>query len=80
MGGDNASLSIAAASVLAKVTRDHLMARLAFRYPAFGWDANKGYGTAVHLAALATHGPTPHHRRSFSPVTQLELFAAGRDS
>lgn len=74
VGGDNASLSIAAASVLAKVTRDRLMRLLAARYPAFAWDRNKGYATEAHLAALGDHGPTPHHRRSFAPVTQLELF------
>lgn len=74
VGGDNASLSIAAASVLAKVTRDRLMRLLAARYPAFAWEQNKGYATEAHLAALGDHGPTPHHRRSFAPVTQLELF------
>jgi ribonuclease HII len=78
VGGDNRSLSIAAASVLAKVTRDRLMTRLALRYPPFAWETNKGYGTPIHLAALGTHGPTPHHRRSFSPVTQLELFVESR--
>jgi ribonuclease HII len=74
VGGDNRSLSIAAASVLAKVTRDRLMAALGPRYPAFGWEHNKGYATAAHLAALETVGPTPHHRRSFTPVSQLPLF------
>jgi ribonuclease HII len=74
VGGDNRSLSIAAASVLAKVTRDRLMTALAPRYPAFAWESNKGYATAAHLAALDTVGPTPHHRRSFTPVSQLPLF------
>jgi ribonuclease HII len=74
VGGDNLSLSIAAASVLAKVTRDRLMVALARRYPAFAWEANKGYATAAHLAALELAGPTPHHRRSFEPVAQLGLF------
>lgn len=73
-GGDNRSLSIAAASVLAKVVRDRLMRALGTRYPGFRWDSNKGYATATHLAAIDAHGPTPHHRRSFAPVTQLQLF------
>ena len=77
VGGDNLCLSIAAASVLAKVTRDRLMVALAQRYPAFGWERNKGYATASHLAALDAVGPTPHHRRSFEPVGQMRLFPAG---
>lgn len=72
--GDACCHSIAAASVLAKLVRDRLMARLAPRYPAFHWDANKGYGTADHLAALEAGGPTPHHRKSFTPVVQLRMF------
>lgn len=72
--GDATCHSIAAASVLAKVVRDRLMDRLARHYPAFGWQANKGYGTAEHLAALEAGGPTPHHRRSFTPVVQLRMF------
>ncbi len=72
--GDAHCHCIAAASVLAKVVRDRLMERLAPRYPAFRWDANKGYGTAEHLAALEAGGPTPHHRRSFTPVVQLRMF------
>jgi ribonuclease HII len=74
VGGDDLSLSIAAASVLAKVTRDRLMVALAGRYPAFDWEHNKGYATAAHLAALDVTGPTPHHRLSFEPVGQLRLF------
>jgi len=66
--GDQRCLSIAAASIVAKVHRDALMADLAATYPAYGWPRNAGYGTAEHLAALQNHGPTPHHRRSFSPV------------
>lgn len=77
VGGDDLSLSIAAAAVLAKVTRDRLMDALAGHYPGFGWEANKGYATAAHLAALDAAGPTPHHRRSFEPVVQLGLFRAG---
>ncbi|WP_412069697.1 ribonuclease HII [Rubrivirga sp. IMCC43871] len=63
--GDAKSLSIAAASVIAKVTRDAQMVALHRDYPAYGWDGHKGYPTAAHYAALAAHGPSPHHRRSF---------------
>ncbi len=63
--GDGRSLSIAAASIVAKVTRDRMLASLHVLYPAYGWVQNKGYPTAVHYAALAAHGPTPYHRRSF---------------
>ena len=68
IGGDGLSLSIAAASVIAKVTRDRLMRRLAARYGGYGWDRNAGYATAEHRAAILALGPTPHHRRSFAPV------------
>lgn len=74
IGGDGLSLSIAAASVIAKVRRDRLMAELAIRFPGYGWEKNAGYGTAAHLAALREKGPTPHHRRSFAPVAQLNLL------
>ena len=70
IGGDRLSLSIAAASIVAKVTRDHLMMDLARAYPGYGWEHNAGYGTSEHLAALASHGVTPHHRRSFAPVVR----------
>jgi ribonuclease HII len=73
IGGDALSLSIAAASVVAKVTRDRAMAALAQRYAAYGWDRNAGYGTAAHLQAILDHGITPHHRRSFAPVRQALL-------
>lgn len=66
--GDAKVHSIAAASILAKVTRDRLMERLAARHPAYGWERNKGYGTPEHLEALNLHGPTRHHRQSFQPV------------
>jgi ribonuclease HII len=66
--GDARCVSIAAASIVAKVTRDRIMADLARAHPAFGWDHNAGYGTAEHRAALDAHGVTPHHRRSFAPV------------
>jgi ribonuclease HII len=70
--GDHRVHCISCASLLAKVVRDRLMARLAARYPQYGWDRNKGYGTPAHLEALARFGATPHHRRSFAPV-QLTL-------
>ncbi len=69
--GDGKSLSIAAASIIAKVTRDLIMTRLAARYPGFGWERNAGYGTAEHRAALNRHGVTPHHRRSFAPIRHI---------
>ncbi len=71
VGGDRKSLSIAAASIVAKVTRDRLMARLAADYPGYGWERNAGYGTAEHQAALARLGPCKHHRRSFRPIREL---------
>ena len=66
--GDASSLSIAAASIVAKVARDGLMRRLGADYPDYGFDTNAGYGSRRHLAALAALGPTPHHRMSFSPM------------
>ncbi|MQX35314.1 ribonuclease HII [Roseospira navarrensis] len=66
--GDARSLSIAAASIAAKVTRDRIMVALDARHPGYGWARNMGYGTAEHLAALRTLGATPHHRRGFAPV------------
>ncbi|MBV1797259.1 ribonuclease HII [Siccirubricoccus sp. G192] len=70
VGGDAASFSIAAASILAKVVRDRAMARLDPRWPAYGFAAHAGYPTGRHREALAKHGPCPHHRRGFSPVEQ----------
>jgi ribonuclease HII len=70
VGGDALCLSIAAASILAKVTRDRAMARLDPRWPGYGFAAHQGYATAFHRAALARLGPTPHHRRGFAPVDQ----------
>ncbi len=75
IGGDAVCLSIAAASIIAKVTRDRLMARLHEAHPEYGWASNKGYGSATHQAALRVHGPTPHHRRSFRAVAQAESRA-----
>jgi ribonuclease HII len=71
VGGDRRSLSIAAASIVAKVTRDRIMHELAESFPHYGWERNAGYGTATHQLALAQHGVTPHHRRSFAPVRAL---------
>jgi ribonuclease HII len=70
VGGDAASFSIAAASILAKVVRDRAMARLDPCWPAYGFAAHAGYPTGRHREALAKHGPCPHHRRGFSPVEQ----------
>jgi ribonuclease HII len=67
VGGDGCVHCIGAASIIAKVTRDRLMARLAARYPQYGWERNMGYGTPEHLQALDRLGPTPHHRKSFQP-------------
>lgn len=74
IGGDGLSLSIAAASVVAKVHRDRLMAQLALLHPGYGWEKNAGYGTAQHMLALRQLGPTPHHRTSFAPIAQLNLL------
>ena len=72
-GGDRSSLSIACASILAKVTRDRIMNRLHNIYPQYGFCRNKGYGTAAHFEAIKKHGPSPLHRRSFEPVKSLAL-------
>ena len=71
IGGDAKSLSIAAASIIAKVTRDRLMVDLDRAFPAYGFARHKGYGTAFHNLALQRHGPCPQHRRSFAPVAAL---------
>jgi ribonuclease HII len=68
IGGDGLSVTIAAASIVAKVTRDRLMGAMGRAYPDYGFERHMGYGTALHLAALGRHGPCPHHRRSFEPV------------
>jgi ribonuclease HII len=74
--GDATCLSIACASIIAKVTRDRLLRALDARHPAYRWASNAGYGTAEHLAALSEHGATPHHRRSFRPLrTDPDLFS-----
>jgi len=71
VGGDARSLSIAAASIIAKVTRDRIMCRLDGEYPPYGFARHKGYGTKAHLQALLEHGPCPEHRRSFRPVREV---------
>lgn len=68
--GDAKVLSVAAASIVAKVTRDRIMAKLAHDHPHFGWESNAGYGSKQHLEALKTHGATPYHRHSFAPVAE----------
>ncbi len=74
--GDALSLSIAAASIIAKVTRDRLMRQLADEFPQYGFEKHKGYGTKLHQQALSTHGVTRHHRRSFKPIRTLIENAA----
>jgi ribonuclease HII len=74
IGGDALHPCISAASIIAKEFRDRLMIDAAEQYPQYGWERNKGYGTAEHLAALRQYGPTPLHRRSFAPVSQMELI------
>jgi ribonuclease HII len=78
VGGDGKSLSIAAASIVAKVTRDRLMHALAPRYPGYGWETNVGYPTRIHRAAILAQGVTPHHRQKFVRLQlPLELEANG---
>jgi ribonuclease HII len=69
--GDQRSLSIAAASIIAKVSRDRIMEELALQFPHYGWERNKGYGTAAHRAGLKSHGVSIHHRESFKPIQKL---------
>lgn len=75
--GDRRSAPIAAASIIAKVWRDEFMTRLALEYPQYGWEENKGYGTAAHQAAIEQHGPCKEHRMSYRPIrdfTDTKLF------
>jgi ribonuclease HII len=74
VGGDGIEASISAASIIAKEWRDRLMIAAADTHPHYGWERNKGYGTAQHKEALRLHGPTPLHRRSFAPVAQCALL------
>jgi ribonuclease HII len=76
--GDGRSVSIAAASIIAKVTRDRMMRALHEEFPGYGWHNNKGYSTGEHLSALVRLGPTPHHRRSFAPVHNI-LYGGNRE-
>ena len=71
IGGDKKSCSIAAASILAKVTRDRLMIKLAEHYPYYGWEKNAGYGTKHHQEGLASHGVTEHHRKTYAPIKRI---------
>ena len=80
VGGDASSLSIAAASIVAKVLRDRAMQRLAPRFPGYGWETNVGYATPVHVAALMRMGPTRHHRPTFGTVSQLVLALEPADA
>ena len=72
--GDALCYSVAAASIVAKTVRDRLMRGLAVRHPGYGWESNVGYGTPEHLAGLASAGPTRHHRMTFAPCLQRDLF------
>jgi ribonuclease HII len=74
VGGDGIEPCISAASIIAKEWRDRMMLEAAKSHPHYGWERNKGYGTAEHMEALRLHGATPLHRRSFAPVAQLALF------
>lgn len=74
VGGDALEPAISAASIIAKEWRDRIMKDAAQEFPHYGWERNKGYGSAEHMAALRTHGPAPLHRRSFAPVAQLALL------
>jgi ribonuclease HII len=74
IGGDGIEPAISAASIIAKEWRDRLMIEAAREFPHYGWERNKGYGSAEHMAALREHGATRLHRRSFAPVAQLELL------
>ncbi|WP_073973422.1 ribonuclease HII [Erythrobacter donghaensis] len=74
VGGDGIEPCISAASIIAKEWRDRMMLEAAAAHPHYGWERNKGYGTAEHMEALRLHGPSPLHRRSFAPVSQLVLI------
>lgn len=74
VGGDGIEPAISAASIIAKEWRDRLMVEAAKAHPQYGWERNKGYGTAEHMEALRVHGATSLHRRSFAPVSQLTLL------
>lgn len=77
IGGDNLALSIAAASIIAKVKRDKIMRKLHEKYPQYGFDKHKGYGTKLHIEALKKYGPCPMHRKSFKPVALVKNKESG---
>ncbi|HEU0221880.1 MAG TPA: ribonuclease HII [Paracoccaceae bacterium] len=77
VGGDGRCLSVAAASIVAKVTRDRLMTGLARDFPGYGWERNAGYGVLAHAEALKRLGLTPHHRRSFRPIHKMLMEESG---
>ena len=74
VGGDALEPAISAASIIAKQWRDRIMCEAAARHPHYGWERNMGYGTKEHMEALRVHGPSPLHRRSFAPVSQMVLL------
>ncbi len=74
VGGDGKEPAISAASIIAKEWRDRMMLEAAREHPHYGWERNKGYGTAEHMEALRVHGPCSHHRQSFAPVAQASLL------
>ena len=80
VGGDGRSASIAAASIIAKVTRDRKMMRLHEEFPGYGWRTNMGYGTKAHIEGMKMLGITPHHRKSFAPVYQMLCHVNHGDS
>ena len=75
--GDALSLSIAAGSIIAKVTRDRIMCCLAEEFPMYGWEKNAGYGAPAHIAGLQQYGITPHHRKSYAPIAKIIQSAKG---
>jgi ribonuclease HII len=78
VAGDALSLSVGAASIIAKVTRDRIMVKLAKRYRRYGWESNKGYGTPEHARAVQKHGVCTHHRKSFAPIERATRILANR--
>jgi ribonuclease HII len=78
VAGDALSLSVGAASIIAKVTRDRIMVKLAKRYRRYGWESNKGYGTPEHARAVKKHGVCTHHRKSFAPIERAARILANR--
>ncbi|WP_253300001.1 ribonuclease HII [Wolbachia endosymbiont of Chironomus riparius] len=79
INGDSISISIAAASIIAKVTRDQIMQELHNQYPKYNWYKNKGYGTQEHINAINLHGITQHHRKNFAPVSKMRLISQSNE-